>query len=96
MATPKAADGSVSAGVNRADHQKRAVKKLRRMSIERASNGGLSVNHDYHHGDGMYHDSTQHVFGKGEHEEAMAHIRQHLGVNKTASAAKARAAKGDD
>lgn len=92
--TAEAADGSVSAGLNKAEHKTRAVKKLRRMSIERADNGGVSISHDYHHNGGMYHESTQHVFGKGDHEAAMDHIRQHLGVNKTASAAKARAAKG--
>lgn len=89
MAVHKVAGGAVSVGVDRASHTP-VAKHIKRISVERAANGGYSVQHDYQHGNGQYHEPATHVFGKDEHEGVMTHIRKHLGINKVTSAARAR------
>lgn|SRR5262245_58948884 len=65
-----------------ASHEERRPKrkKLRRLSVQRAKNGGHTVEHDYHsNGDG-YEPPTTHVFGKGEGSALIQHLRRHLGI----------------
>ena len=59
-------------------------KKLRAIEIESASNGGHTVTHRFHSGDGPYHDPEKHVFGKGEGKKMMSHIAEHMKVQMVA------------
>lgn len=61
-------------------------KEIRRIEIEPAENGGHTVTHHYHpmqhqgrHGvQESYVEPETHVFGKGEHEDMLAHVANHL------------------
>lgn len=64
--------------VNAKSRGKRTEKKLRRVSIEAAKNGGHTVEHHFEHTDGPYREPEQHVFGKGEHEKMLAHVANAL------------------
>jgi hypothetical protein len=64
--------------LNAKSRSKRASKKLRRISIESAKNGGHTVEHHFDHSDGPYREPEQHVFGKGEHEAMLAHVANAL------------------
>jgi len=66
-------------------------KRLRRMEIEPADNGGHLVRHHfeanlrYRRGlAGGFEEAArapeEHVFGRGEHKELLEHIGQHLGL----------------
>lgn len=56
----------------------KSAKKLRRVTIEAAKNGGHTVEHHFDHSDGPYREPEQHVFGKGEHEKMLAHVANAL------------------
>lgn len=65
----------------------KAEKKIRRMEIEPAKNGGHTITHVYHRMQGAksgafdaYPDDDKHVFGPDQCEDAIAHIRGHLGI----------------
>ena len=64
--------------------ERRASKKhLKRVSIERATNGGYSVSHDYVQGNGgPYVEADTYAFGADDHEGLMTHIRKHMGINR--------------
>jgi hypothetical protein len=68
-------------------------KHLKRMTIEKAKNGGHSITHAYESGPDMpFEPDTTHVFGKDQGAEAMKHIAKHAGL-KMAEAAPAEQAK---
>lgn len=57
-------------------------KKLHRVSIERAKNGGHTVEHSYRHGSalGDYEGPVTHVFSKKDGSELIQHLKRHLGI----------------
>lgn len=68
-------------------------RHVKRVSIERAANGGHVIEHHFSGGNGVYHEPQQHVFGPGDHEKAMEHVRKHMGINKIANMTKMNAGK---
>jgi hypothetical protein len=64
--------------MNAKSRGKQASKKIRRVSIEPAKNGGHTVEHHFEHTDGPYREPEQHVFGKGQHEKMLAHVANAL------------------
>lgn len=66
-------------GVNAASRAAATKKKeLDHVSIHPAENGGHLVEHHFSHGDGPYREPKQHVFGKDEHAEMLAHVANAL------------------
>jgi len=65
------------------DHgeRKSKKKKLRRLSVQRAKNGGHTVEHEYHSNGNGFEAPTQHVFGKSDGASLMQHLRRHLLIN---------------
>jgi hypothetical protein len=57
--------------------RKKAPKALAHLRISPAENGGHVVEHHFTHYD---HEPEQHVFGKGQGHEMLAHVAQHMGV----------------
>jgi hypothetical protein len=81
-----------------------ARKKISRISVERAKNGGHAVEHHYISGpEHAFEPSTTHVFGKGDGHKLLQHLTRHLGVDVTgpapgagnSMAKAARAAEGE-
>jgi len=77
------------------EERKPKRKSLKRMSIERAANGGYSVEHHYaQDGMGPYQDSTTHAFGADDHQALLDHVKKHLGINRKMAAAAPPEAEG--
>lgn len=62
------------------EERKSKKKKLRRLSVQRAKNGGHTVEHEYHSNGNGYEPPTTHVFGRGDGAGLLAHLRRHLGI----------------
>lgn len=67
------------------------AKEIRRIEIEPAENGGHTVTHHFKdnvrsgkHGEiHTYVEPEQHVFGKTEGHEMLAHVANHLAIPET-------------
>jgi len=71
---------------------RKAAKKLDRITIKPAKNGGHSVEHHYQqNGMGAYHEPDVYAFGSGP--ETIAHLNDHLGVKENKKVGKL---KGDN
>jgi len=77
-----------------ASHEDRRPKrkKLRRLSVQRAKNGGHTVEHEYHSNGNGYEPPTTHVFGRGDGDGLLKHLRTHLGIVSGAPAVQEAAA----
>lgn len=74
------AGGGLKVAMERGE-RKGKRKKLAKLEVSRAKNGGHLVRHHYISGpDTGYQEPTEHVFGKGEGGALMAHLGRHLGV----------------
>jgi hypothetical protein len=61
--------------------KKAGPKQIRSLEMEKAENGGHTVTHRFQHtGDGSYHESETHVFGKSEGAKLLTHLTEHLGI----------------
>ena len=56
-------------------------KKLDRMTISRAEEGGHVVEHHYADDGLTYHKPTRYVFGQDEGGEMVEHVAKHMHVN---------------
>ena len=86
--------GGHQVGMDREDRTP-TRRSIRRVSVERAANGGHVVEHHFAQGGGKYHEPEQHVFGPGEHKKVAAHLAKALGFNKMANMAKVNASKAE-
>lgn len=89
MAESKAiAGGGHAVSMNR-EERKPKKKKLHRVSIERAKNGGHTVEHSFRNGGGMgeYDAPTMHVFSKKDGPALLQHLKRHLGIQDAAGVA---------
>lgn len=59
------------------DHKPKR-KKVHRVAIARAKNGGHTVEHTYHSNGGGYEPPVTHVFGKQDGAKLVQHLRRHL------------------
>lgn len=59
-------------------------KHLRRLSIERAKNGGYSVSHQFDNAGNMgnYEPDETHAFGADDHQGLLDHVKKHMGINR--------------
>jgi hypothetical protein len=74
------AGGGTKVSVSHED-RKPKQKKLHRISVERAKNGGHTVEHTFRSGpDVGYEQPVTHVFGKKDGGALMAHLKRHLGI----------------
>lgn len=65
------------------EERKSKKKKLHRLSIERAKNGGHTVEHSYRNnglGAHEYEPPVTHVFSKKDGSELIQHLKRHLGI----------------
>lgn len=80
----------------KAEAAAKAAKKVKRVSAERASNGGFIIQHHFDNsGPGPYRESEDIPFGPEDGEKVISHLREHLGVKKAAAKPKP-AAGGND
>lgn len=65
------------------EERKPKKKKLHRVSIERAKNGGHTVEHSYRNGSGLgdYEAPVTHVFSRKDGGELIQHLKRHLGIS---------------
>lgn len=79
----KATDAVAAPEVRQAKGQESMrPKKIRRMEIEEAENGGHTITHQFDNsGPGMgYHEAETHVFGKSDGAKAIKHISKHMHI----------------
>jgi hypothetical protein len=65
------------------EERRPARKKLHKMHISKAENGGFLAEHEFATppgGMGMYEPPEQHTFGKGEGAKLIEHIHKHLRI----------------
>lgn len=69
--------------VSAPERERGSYKKLHHLEIEKVkgANGGHLVRHHFQSSDGFYHEPQTHLFGKGDGEQLISHLRQHLGIH---------------
>lgn len=62
--------------------EKRTYSTLHHLEVHKVKgkHGGFKVLHHREGGDGMYQAPQEHLFGKDEGHEMIAHVAQHMGV----------------
>lgn len=87
--TKTLAGGGHEVGVDRTE-RKGKRKKIHKVEVTRAKNGGHVVRHHFISGpDRPFEEPQEHVFGKGEGQALMAHLHKHLGVRDSEAPAEA-------
>lgn len=69
--------------VAKRDPEQKRSKNVKRIDMERSANKGLIITHHFDNsGPGYgYNESEPHTFGKDEDSKALAHIKQHMGMD---------------
>lgn len=85
--------GGMMSGLSKSERRP-AKKHLRRISVERAANGGFNISHDHvQPQSGPYVEGENHVFSADDHAGVMNHLKKHLGLKDDGAVVKA--AEGD-
>ena len=87
---PSVAKAMVGGGVSASGSRPKAAgKALRRLLLERATNGDFLLEQQYAMGGGEYHEPETHVFAADDFEGLIAHVRKMLGISGGKAAEKA-------